>query len=44
MPVCSLPQMEDRRPNGECSYRFLQRGGGYDENLFRDQKVWEKID
>ena len=38
-----LRQMEDRQPNGTISYRFWQRGGGYDENLFNPRKVWEKI-
>jgi putative transposase len=36
--------MRDEQPNGTVSYRFWQRGGGYDENLFNDDKVWDKID
>src|SRR5437773_12154705 len=28
------PHMEDRQPNGNCSLRFWQRGGGYDRNLY----------
>jgi len=39
-----LERMRDLQPNGRSSYRFWQRGGGYDENLFRPQKIWEKID
>jgi len=39
-----LERMHDRQSNGRSSYRIWQRGGGYDENLFRPQKIWEKID
>ena len=39
-----LTSMEDRRPNGRISHRFWQRGGGYDENLFSPDKIWDKID
>lgn len=39
-----LGQMEDRQPNGAVAYRFWQRGGGYDENLFGSRTIWEKID
>ncbi|MEP0848261.1 MAG: transposase [Phycisphaerae bacterium] len=39
-----LARMRDRQPNGTVSYRFWQRGGGYDENLFTSTKVWQKID
>ena len=28
-----LPKMPDEQPNGKRSYRFWQRGGGYDRNL-----------
>ena len=35
--------MEERRPNGDRSLRFWQRGGGYDRNLYSDGEVWEKI-
>jgi len=38
-----LPQMADRQPNGSCSYRFWQRGGGYDRNLRSSRNVHEKI-
>lgn len=39
-----LQRMEDRRPRGGSSYRFWQRGGGYDENLYTPAKIWSKID
>jgi putative transposase len=39
-----LEQMADRQPTGRTSYRFWQRGGGYDRNLWSDAEVWEKID
>jgi putative transposase len=39
-----LEQMADRQPSGRTSYRFWQRGGGYDRNLWSDAEVWEKID
>jgi len=39
-----LPQLEDRQPSGTRSYRFWQRGGGYDENLYSPTKIWDKID
>ncbi len=39
-----LPRMEDRQPNGETHYRFWQRGGGYDRNLFEPSLVFKQID
>jgi putative transposase len=39
-----LIRMEDRQANGHVSYRFWQRGGGYDENLYTPAKIWGKID
>src|SRR5262249_40221221 len=39
-----LPQMMDRQPNGPTAVRFWQRGGGYDENLYRPRKIWEKVE
>src|SRR5439155_14585118 len=39
-----LEQMADRQPSGRTSYRFWQRGGGYDRNLWSDAEAWEKID
>ena len=38
-----LEVMADRQPNGECSYRFWQRGGGYDRNLWTPADIHEKI-
>jgi putative transposase len=38
-----LPQMADDRPNGERHYRFWQRGGGYDRNIFELASVWNHI-
>jgi putative transposase len=38
-----LARMEDRQPNGKCSHRFWQRGGGYDRNLWTPQEIWEKV-
>jgi putative transposase len=39
-----LPRMTDLQPNGACSYRFWQRGGGYDRNVWEPQYIWETID
>src|SRR5262249_45162334 len=39
-----LPRMEDRQPNGDVHYRFWQRGGGYDRNVFEPVAVFEQID
>ena len=36
--------MADSQPNGKTSYRFWQRGGGYDRNLWSPRYVWETID
>ena len=30
--------------DGVVRYRFWQRGGGYDRNIYSDAEVWEKID
>jgi putative transposase len=38
-----LPRMEDRQPNGEVHYRFWQRGGGHDRNVFEPAVVFAKI-
>ena len=38
-----LPRMEDRRPNGAVHYRFWQRGGGYDRNVFEPATAFEQI-
>jgi putative transposase len=39
-----LAQMLDEQPNGKRAYRFWQRGGGYDRNVFTAEELWEKID
>ena len=39
-----LAQMEDRQPNGEVHYRFWQRGGGYDRNVFEPAAIFEQIE
>ena len=36
-------QLLDEQPNGKRSYRFWQRGGGYDRNLRSTRDVHEKI-
>jgi len=38
-----LQRMEDRQPNGVVHYRFWQRGGGYDRNVFEPATVFEQI-
>jgi putative transposase len=39
-----LPRMEDFQPNGARHYRFWQRGGGYDRNVFEPAAVLAQID
>jgi putative transposase len=39
-----LSRMRDRQPNGVVHYRFWQRGGGYDRNLFEPKTIWAEID
>ena len=39
-----LKAMKDRQPNGRVSYRFWQRGGGYDRNIWSPKGIREKID
>ncbi|MBK7403120.1 MAG: transposase [Phycisphaerales bacterium] len=39
-----LALMRDEQPNGKVSYRFWQRGGGYDRNLWSDDAIWAMID
>jgi len=39
-----LPRLEDVQPNGKRSYRFWQRGGGYDRNLRSVADIYEKIE
>ena len=38
-----LVQIKDTQPNGKSSYRFWQRGGGYDRNLRSVRDIHEKI-
>jgi putative transposase len=38
-----LPNMADVQPNGRVSYRFWQRGGGYDRNIWSLPEVLEKV-
>jgi putative transposase len=38
-----LERMTDRQPSGRLTYRFWQRGGGYDRNLRSARDVHEKI-
>lgn len=39
-----LDRMADVQPNGRRSYRFWQRGGGYDRNLTEPKTIWATID
>jgi putative transposase len=39
-----LAKMTDVRPNGRAVFRFWQRGGGYDRNLWSPKHIWETID
>jgi len=38
-----LPQMLDLQPNGRRSYRFWQRGGGYDRSMRTVRETYEKL-
>ena len=38
-----LQKMLDLQPSGEKSFRFWQRGGGYDRNIFSADEAHEKI-
>ncbi|MEO2048279.1 MAG: hypothetical protein ABGX16_17140 [Pirellulales bacterium] len=38
-----LTELLDQQPSGKSSYRFWQRGGGYDRNLRSTRDVHEKI-
>jgi putative transposase len=40
----SLSSMKDQQPSGVVHYRFWQRGGGYDRNLFEPKTIWAEID
>ncbi len=35
--------MADAQPNGQVAYRFWQRGGGYDRNLWSTRDILEKV-
>jgi len=37
-----LERMAHRQPNGKCSHRFWQRGGGYDRNIRSAEEAHEK--
>ncbi len=39
-----LSKMADVQPNGQVSYRFWQRGGGYDRNLYESKSIQAEID
>lgn len=39
-----LALMAHRQSNGQESFRFWQRGGGYDRNVWSPRYVWETID
>ena len=39
-----LGRMRDAQPNGKVSYRFWQRGGGYDRNLTAPSIIHAEID
>jgi len=38
-----LERMLEVQPGGRRGYRFWQRGGGYDTNLWTPRHIWEKI-
>jgi putative transposase len=38
-----LAQMLDQQPNGKRAFRFWQRGGGYDRNIYSSGELFEKI-
>jgi len=39
-----LPRLTDKQPNGRSSFRFWQRGGGYDRNARADRTLGAMID
>src|SRR5262245_47778737 len=39
-----LARMEDRQPNGTVNYRFWQRGGGYDRNVFEPKSAHQQVE
>ncbi len=38
-----LPMMRDQQPSGRTTYRFWQRGGGYDRNLIEPRTIHSTI-
>jgi putative transposase len=38
-----LRRMLDQQPNGSSSYRFWQRGGGFDRNISQSKTAWDEI-
>lgn len=38
-----LDRMRDEQPNGSASFRFWQRGGGFDRNLSTQKAIWDMI-
>jgi putative transposase len=38
-----LVHMLDEQPNGTRAFRFWQRGGGHDRNIWTPEELWEKI-
>jgi putative transposase len=39
-----LNRMEDRQRNGRTSYRFWQRGGGYDRNIVEPYSAHQQME
>lgn len=39
----TLERFHDVQPNGKAAFRFWQRGGGYDRNLWSLEEINEKI-
>lgn len=39
-----LGVMRDEQPSGRVFYRFWQRGGGFDRNLWQDETIWNMIE
>lgn len=40
----ALRQLEDLDRDGNITYRFWQRGGGFDRNLTDDEAIWAEIE
>jgi len=39
-----LEHLRDEQPNGKVSYRFWQRGGGYDRNVWEPDTLRKMIE